>query len=374
MKILLTCSWENENNFIFNNIQQNYEKFQSSLNVFNPTKEFFWWKAFAELGYEIQPYIYHNSTKFSSIDKLIGWLENRKFRGATITRQYIQRERRKLSGEQLINIIEINEPDILMLFQPDRIITPSLIRKIKQNFPITIILMIGTSPVALGRKNVRESSVYFDYVFCNDHYHAIQWRELGAKKVIPLPISACDPDFHFHIPALRHQKTTQHMTDISFIGRLLPLRIYRERIDFLDAIKDTNTGIWTDDIQAFDMFPQLRPMYKGSARGKKAVEVMSSSKISLNFHGHTMQSGGNMRTFEIPASRSMQIVDRYYSDWFAEGEEIVSFTNIQDLKEKINYYLRNDNKRDEISLEGQNRAYSDHTYKNRVSEIIKIIS
>ena len=101
---------------------------------------------------------------------------------------------------------------------------------------------------------------------------------------------------------------------------------------------------------------------------------MSSSKISLNFHGHTVQSGGNMRTFEIPATGTLQIIDRYHHHWFVERKEIISFDSIHDLKDKINYFLKNDNERVEIALSGQKRAYLDHTYKNRVSDLMRYIT
>jgi len=44
-----------------------------------------------------------------------------------------------------------------------------------------------------------------------------------------------------------------------------------------------------------------------------------------------------------------------------------------DLKEKIDYYLEHDKEREKIARAGQRRTLRDHTYKNRVKDIIKII-
>ena len=55
-----------------------------------------------------------------------------------------------------------------------------------------------------------------------------------------------------------------------------------------------------------------------------------------------------MRLFEIPATKSLQIADKCPQDWFKDGDEIVLYKNNQDLLQKINYFIDNDEERERI--------------------------
>ncbi len=82
------------------------------------------------------------------------------------------------------------------------------------------------------------------------------------------------------------------------------------------------------------------------------------------------------RPFEILACRAFLIssfaddVDAYYAD----GKEIVYYTGgTDDLVEKIQHYLGNDEKREKIAAAGYERTLRDHTYEKRFKEIFKIV-
>ena len=58
---------------------------------------------------------------------------------------------------------------------------------------------------------------------------------------------------------------------------------------------------------------------------------------------------------------------------FHVGEEIETFQNIDELKEKIRFYLENPQKRKEIAEKGYLRAHKEHTYEKRLSELVSHI-
>ena len=72
-------------------------------------------------------------------------------------------------------------------------------------------------------------------------------------------------------------------------------------------------------------YPLLKNNVMGSAYGEKMVNIYSEAKIVLNIHNPSVPSGGNMRLFEIPATKSFQIADKCPKDWFINGDEIVLF-------------------------------------------------
>ena len=55
------------------------------------------------------------------------------------------------------------------------------------------------------------------------------------------------------------------------------------------------------------------------------------------------------------------------------NEDYVYYENLDDMIEKIDYYLANPAKRNEIARSGQQKVFSEHTYEQRFQEILDII-
>jgi spore maturation protein CgeB len=58
---------------------------------------------------------------------------------------------------------------------------------------------------------------------------------------------------------------------------------------------------------------------------------------------------------------------------FTPGEHLDIFTDYEDLKSKINYYLANDGVREAIALKGYNHVHINHTWDNRINELLNKI-
>ena len=84
-----------------------------------------------------------------------------------------------------------------------------------------------------------------------------------------------------------------------------------------------------------------------------------------------MLTGGNMKQFEIPAAKTLQISDACGAGWFEDGEEIVLVDSPIELQEAVGYYLDADEEREQIAIAGHERAASDHTYHDRMREVIE---
>ena len=99
-------------------------------------------------------------------------------------------------------------------------------------------------------------------------------------------------------------------------------------------------------------YPLVKNNIMGSAYGEDMVKILGQSKIALNIHDPSVPYGGNMRLFEIPATKSLQIADKCPKDWFKDGDEIVLYKNNYNLLKKVKYYLNNDQERIRISNNG----------------------
>jgi spore maturation protein CgeB len=59
---------------------------------------------------------------------------------------------------------------------------------------------------------------------------------------------------------------------------------------------------------------------------------------------------------------------------FDIGKEIVVYTSIEDLDNKVKYYLENEDERNMIAESGHQRVKRDHTYLERAKKLIEIIN
>ena len=80
-----------------------------------------------------------------------------------------------------------------------------------------------------------------------------------------------------------------------------------------------------------------------------------------------------MRTYEAAGCKAFQLVDEKDGIFkiFKVGEEIIIFKGINDLKEKIEYYLKNDEERENIAKRTHERIMKDHKYSHIVSNILE---
>lgn len=86
-----------------------------------------------------------------------------------------------------------------------------------------------------------------------------------------------------------------------------------------------------------------------------------------------MLTGGNLRTFEIPACGGFQIIDRFDPRWFRIDKEIIAFKNLTDLRMKIDYYLSHPKARQRIAHASLKRVCKDHVYVQRFKTLISLL-
>lgn len=106
--------------------------------------------------------------------------------------------------------------------------------------------------------------------------------------------------------------------------------------------------------------------------GNDMVEAINSYKIHFN---KNISDDINYRTFETTGCGTMLLTNPSpnLQKLFEIGKEIEIYNNLDELDEKISYYLNNPKKRIEIQKNGYNKVKKEHTYSNRINFLIKII-
>jgi hypothetical protein len=276
----------------------------------------------------------------------------------------------RLRNQRLVEKARAFCPDVLWVSGDNTVIYPETLATVKRETSCKIIYTCGTSPIVFSHPIERRAARLYDLVISSDYYHGIQWLELGARRMECLPVSATDPEFHRPYDLTEAEKQA-YACDVAFVGTLVPDHLYSRRVRALEALRDFDLGIWT----VHDVPESLRRFARGRALGEATLRIMSAAKINLNVHADFVWYGGNIRLFEAAGVGRLQIADHLPGTlkWFSEGETIVTFRDLDDLRAKVAYYLAHDTEREAIGARGRAHVYAHHSFDERVPRIEALI-
>ena len=108
----------------------------------------------------------------------------------------------------------------------------------------------------------------------------------------------------------------------------------------------------------------------------KMVEVHNRSRINLGYAGNGDSSTMRclkQRDFEVPTSGGFYLTgyNSEIAEFYAVGHEIVCYHDLDDLVDKVNYYLSHPDEAEEIARAGRARALKDHTLEKRFEKIFE---
>ena len=101
--------------------------------------------------------------------------------------------------------------------------------------------------------------------------------------------------------------------------------------------------------------------------------VLNASKISLNFLTSEQRDRVNVRNLEIPACGGFQLCERTdeLHNWFREGREVACFDCVDEMQDKVDYFLRHESEREAVAKAAHQRlAELQCTYLDRAQQMI----
>lgn len=222
----------------------------------------------------------------------------------------------------------------------------------------------------------KELAKHYDYVFTIQKGECIEaLKAAGAREVHYLP-PAADPGVHLPV-ALSAEEKARWGSPISFVGAG-----YHNRVHLFAALAEMPLKIWGTE------WPECRPFDKlVQEKGRRLtpneyIKIFNSTEININLHSSTERDGVdpygdfiNPRTFELAAAGAFQLVDErsLLSELFTPGEEVITFNSLDDLKEKIAYYMIHPEERAAIAQKARQRVLKEHTYEHRLTKMLEII-
>jgi len=123
----------------------------------------------------------------------------------------------------------------------------------------------------------------------------------------------------------------------------------------------------------------LKPFVRGYALyGAEYARAISSAAICLGIlsgHVQGVCQGDEVttRSFEIPACAGFMLHQRTSEllEHYREGQEVSCFASIEELNEKIDYYLARPEERRAIARAGHKRCVPAYSYDRRMAEILR---
>lgn len=229
-------------------------------------------------------------------------------------------------------------------------------------------------------------SKYYTWVTTSDVNGINRWRELGCNNFIYVPFS-CNAEVF-------RKMAVSKIYDVSFVGAYHPYRAWLLRKLGQAGI---NTAAW-----GF-RWPN------GRLTQDAMVEVFNQSRINLNMSNNDSRDIGFLlspakplkdtlrawkgaarsiyrpdaktremvkgRHFEINACGAFQL--SYYVEGlerhYVIGDEIALYASLEDLIDKIRYYLKHEDEREAIASRGYKRTLRDHTAEKRFTDLFNTI-
>lgn len=268
------------------------------------------------------------------------------------------------SGKALASAVREFEPDLVLLNHGS--MAPEVIARIRKLSSAKFAVWFPDAISNLGRQYLLASEL--DAWFFKDPWMAETFRAKLGLNAHYLP-QACNP--RWHRPAeLTKADREKYGCDLTVAGNM-----YYYRAKMLETFKDYDLKIWGNSYPGWLRSP-LRGRYPGIfvAEEEKA-KAYDAAKIILNTMHYAEIDGVNLRLFEAAGCGGFQIADwkSTLPSLFEPGREIVTFHTLEELKEKVDYYLERPGERRKIAGRACARAHREHTYEARLARMLEIL-
>jgi len=276
-------------------------------------------------------------------------------------------------NKKLLEIAKNCKPDLIFTHKGQWFF-PKTLKKIKADTQALLFVFNPDDPFNPNRgassKFIRDSIPLYDVYFIWSKTLMSKLAYAGARRVEYLPF-ACDSELHYPVSLTAEDRKT-YGCDVVFVGNW-----EEERERGLSGLEEYNLAIWGADYwkkRCKNKF--LRSGWKGRVLiGEEMAKACLASKINVNVLRLQNKGSHNMRTFEIPACGGFMLHERSDEvlEFFEEGKEIECFSSGEELKDKINFYLKNDNLRINIAEAGYEKCMrSGYLYIDRVKQILRV--
>ena len=275
-------------------------------------------------------------------------------------KRYVER---KIKEYNYVLMQEANEykPDVIIVINSNAIYRKTL-ELLKCNCKLVLYLLdpISTIPDIMNNIDLFDNI----YSYLSDDVQQITNSGFNADILHP----GCDEEFYHHIDCEKE-------IDVAFVGA----GFYRYQIvkSLVRDLKNIKFSCWGEFIPGSKVKDRIAHTLLGyghsihnTAIGSKEVnDLYNKSRLILNIPSPQNVSGWSSRLPEIAATKTMQLIkrDAKIEEYFHDN--VVMYDDYNDLKNKIIYYLGQQELREKYA----NKLYNvcrEHTITNNIKEIM----
>ncbi|MCU4176865.1 CgeB family protein [Carboxylicivirga sp. N1Y90] len=330
----------------------------------------------------------------------------------TLQNQWCEENNFKATDSNSILIAQLKQlqPDVVW-FQDSYSYNGEFINKLKALIP-TIKIAIGNCCSPISSKYYSDFKA-FDFITVCAPYFKNLLEKKGLPECLIIP-HAFDKRILKRVPA----EAKQH--DFLFSGSIiLDQRFHEERIQLLENLVKAGVDINLlvnlnqnaskhllvkqmaffaskclnkiglssvnktikplQKVNRLDYMPSASKVSKALAQQIKSpvfgidmFKEMALSKIAFNIHGDIAANfAANMRMYEATGAGTCLLTDWKpdINDYFTDGEEIITYRNLDEATQKIKWLLSEPQELKKITEAGQRRTLNDHTFEKRAEMI-----
>jgi spore maturation protein CgeB len=333
-------------------------------------------KTFKRLGYEVEVFDYNLAV--SPVDEYFFKPVNNILRGLRISRDRplgrtsrFKSDRYKV--DKLRGIIRTFKPEIL-LHERGLALPAETLREAKTEYGVRITIAWWTKGLQWVDMAIRDAELYDYYYFIHRSFVAA-CNKAGRDNCYYLPY-AVDRDV-FRKVDLSQRDLDRYSCDVAFVGGWFPNR--QEIMEDIAARPDIRLRIWgpkwrRKNITRFGLFQAVAG---NCLYGEELVKQYGAAKINLNISKWMgkADSGLNLRIFEIPRCGGFLLTDyiEELEEFYEVGKEIETYGDIEELRDKIKYYLKNESARRDIAAKGYEKAVKMPGWEERIREMMDLV-
>ena len=208
-------------------------------------------------------------------------------------------------------------------------------------------------------------SANYDFLFLTDPKFVFALKELYGLPAYYLPES-CNPSWHCS------NKDYGTKKECVVIGNYYPSRLtllQRLRADGIPLVLHGNPPKKWVPKSKISGLTFRKPLFTNNK-----ADTFRSSAIVLNFNHPYDVNSTNQRLYEATCAGGLVLtnfVDNI-DNLFTTGEEILTFSNYEELLEQIQYFLVNSSEAEVIANNGRRRAFDSHQITTRLRHVLEI--
>lgn len=319
--------------------------------------------ALQDLGHEIVELDATIQRKLSLFERAIGRL------GYQLDTAGVNAQLLKLCQEQTFDLIWADKTLSII---------PGTLQTIKQEAPQIRLLFYSPDDMMISGNQTRSYRAclpLYDLHVTTKSYNVAELKEFGAKDVFFVN-KAYDP--HTHRPlVLTREEQLKWQADVGFIGGF-----EQERYKMMYQLAQLGIPVtvrgpgWEPYI---GRHPNLA-VQPGWVLGDDYARSICATKINLGFLRKIARDLQTARSIEIPACGGFMLAERTVEHLalFVEGQEAEFFGNVDELVQKVKFYLSHDAEREHIAFAGHKRCvnsgYSNHARLTTILEYLAVLS